>query len=252
MVNLMHQGGVRVGILGNKEPCCGSPAFTLGDRETFKQQAQKNVALWERTGAKTVVTSCAGCYGLMKAKYPLAVELPFEILSAPEMAYRLLQEGKIKPARKVKQVVTYHDPCHLGRQSEKLTSWNGTQRKVLNQCVIQDPPRQFNRGTHGIYDAPRNVLNAIGGIEFREMERTREYSFCCGSGGGVKSAFPEMALWAATERLQEAAATGAEMIVTSCPWCESNLMDAAAADNETNLKVANLFDLLDESIGGAQ
>jgi len=120
---------------------------------------------------------------------------------------------------------------------------------VLNQCVVQEPHKSFNRGTHGIYEAPRKILQAIPGIELREMERIREYSFCCGSGGGVKSAFGEMAMWAASERLAEAEATGAGMLVTSCPWCESNLMDAAA-QGDSSLDVANLFDLFVESLGG--
>jgi Fe-S oxidoreductase len=233
MIRLLRLAGVNVGILGVSEACCASPSFTLGDRETFRSVAQKNVEQWQRTGAATLVASCAGCYGLIKSKYPLVADLPFEVLSAPEMIDRLVQDGRLKLSREVRRTVTYHDPCHLGRQSERLTPWHGRQRKVLNQCVLQEPPKKFNRGTFGIYEAPRSLLGAIPGLEFQEMERIREYSFCCASGGGVKSAFPEMALWAATERLAEARATGARALVTSCPWCESNFQDAARAQART-------------------
>jgi len=252
LVGLMLKAGLTVGIFGEREPCCGSPAFTLGDRELFRQCAEKNLDLWERAGVRTVVVSCAGCYGLMRAKYPLVRETGIEVLSAPEMAARLIARKRLRPAREVRRKVTYHDPCHLGRQSEKLGRWSGRTYKALNQCVVQEPKRAYNRGANGIYDAPRQVLRAIPGLEFREMERIREYSFCCGSGGGVKSAFPEMALWAAGERLEEAACAGADELVTSCPWCETNFADAAArrANGGKPFPVTNLFELLTESVGG--
>ena len=96
--------------------------------------------------------------------------------------------------------VTYHDPCHLGR----------------------------HLGDEGLYDAPRNVLQSLPGIELAEMERHRENAWCCGAGAGVSQSDTDMALWTAHERLQEAAATGAEALVTACPWCERNFKDALA------------------------
>jgi Fe-S oxidoreductase len=99
----------------------------------------------------------------------------------------------------------------------------------------------------GVFDPPRNVIRSIPGVQLLEMERTREYSWCCGSGGGVKSAFPEFALWSAGERLEEAKATGAEALVTCCPWCEKNLRDAVDSRNEA-FPVYNATDLLIQSL----
>jgi Fe-S oxidoreductase len=90
-------------------------------------------------------------------------------------------------------------------------------------------------------------LKAIPGIELVEMERIREFSWCCGAGGGAKSAFPEFAVETAKERVQEAKETGAEAMVTSCPWCESNLQDGIHADGG-GLEMLSLVQLLEKAI----
>jgi Fe-S oxidoreductase len=85
---------------------------------------------------------------------------------------------------------------------------------------LERPMSMKRAGRKGVYEAPRELLRAIPGLELVEMERIREYSLCCGAGGGVYEAFPDFASDAARERLEEAAATGAEALVTACPWCE--------------------------------
>ena len=99
----------------------------------------------------------------------------------------------------------------------------------------------------GLYDEPRQVLKALPGVDFREMVRIREYSLCCGSGGGVKTAYPELALETAKMRVREAKDTGAETIVTCCPFCEMNLKDAANAEPE-GLRVLDLLQLVSEAL----
>jgi Fe-S oxidoreductase len=94
--------------------------------------------------------------------------------------------------------VTYHDPCHLGR----------------------------HLGENGLYDAPRDVLRAVPGLELVEMTRIRENAWCCGAGAGVSQSDPDYAMWTANERLREAKGTGATALVTSCGWCEKNFKDA--------------------------
>ena len=121
--------------------------------------------------------------------------------------------------------VTWHDPCHLGRRGEPYKHWEGKRVKF----GLTEPPREMNRGVNGIYEAPRTILKAIPGVRLVEMERIKEYSWCCGSGGGAKSAYPDFALATAKERIEEAEATGAAAIVTACPWCESNLSDGIDA-----------------------
>ena len=98
-----------------------------------------------------------------------------------------------------------------------------------------------------IYDTPRKILNAIPGVELVEMERIRRSSFCCGAGGGVKTEFPEFALWVGKERIKEAKNTGADYLVSACPFCEQNLSDANAS-SEAGMEVVDLMKLLGEVV----
>jgi Fe-S oxidoreductase len=109
------------------------------------------------------------------------------------------------------------------------------------------PPKVYRRGTHGIYGPPRDLLKSIPGLKLLEMDRTREYAWCCGSGGGVKDSNPEFALWTAKERIEEAESTGAEAIVTACPGCERNFIDALKGDNSSSLKVYDIVELLGQA-----
>ncbi len=139
--------------------------------------------------------------------------------------------------------MTYHDPCRLGRQGEPYVPWDGKEIKIRNQICAYDPPKPRNNGAKGVYDAPREVLKSIPGVELVEMERIREYAWCCGGGGGVREAYPEFSHWTATERIEEAKATGAEAIVTACSGCERNFMDAAKAADE-KIKVFDIAQLV--------
>jgi Fe-S oxidoreductase len=248
-VGVLRRAGVDIGILREDEPCCGSPAYTIGDEELFTEVAGRNIETFNRLGVRRVVASCAGCYGALKTKYPLVARMDFEVVNVTELLAELVDEGRLRFPEPVGKTITYHDPCHLGRQSETCAEWNGTERKVLNHLVIHDPPREFNRGTYGVYEAPRRVLAALPGVELVEMERIKEYSFCCGSGGGAKSAYPEFALATARERVDEAESTGAEILVTACPWCESNLTDGVN-DLGSRMEVASLVELVAAAMGG--
>ncbi len=248
-LNVLAAAGLTVGVLGDDEPCCASPAYTIGDEELFKEKARENIKLIQSLGVKRVVASCAGCYGALKTKYPLVEPLGFEVVNITELMAELIDEGKLRPSKRLDMKVTYHDPCHLGRQAEESVEWHGRERKVLNHLVIHEPERHFNRGTYGVYEAPRRVLRALPGVELTEMQRIREFSFCCGSGGGAKSAFPEFALATASERAREAATTGADVLVTACPWCESNLSEGIAAAG-TGMEGMSLVTLVARSMGG--
>jgi Fe-S oxidoreductase len=144
-------------------------------------------------------------------------------------------------------VVTYHDPCHLGRMGEPWIPWDGVRTKGSGHIFLHEPPKEFRRGTHGIYEPPRNILNSVPGLKLVEMVRIRERAWCCGAGGGVIDAFPDFAVWTALERVNEARTTGAEAIVTACPWCKRNLTDAVEESGD-ELKVLDIIEILKQAI----
>ena len=247
-ISLLKTAGVDVGISGKEEACCGGRAFEIGYRGELIKYAEHNMETWNAAGVRTVVTPCSDCYGAFKFHYPrIGKEMNFEVLHITEYLDRLIKEGGLKPIKKVPLKVTYHDPCHLGRLSEPYIPWDGVEKKVLGQVIIKDPPREYRRGTSGIYEPPRDILRSIPGIELLEMERIKEYAWCCGAGGGVKEAYPEFALCTADERIEEAKATGAEALVTACPWCERNFRDALERSG-AKIKLYDTVELLLEAI----
>jgi len=227
------------------EPCCGSPIFGTGQVEKARKMAEDNLKLLRGTGAKTIVCSCASCYKTIKVDYPKllgisTLDLGFEVKHITEMADQWVKEGKLKLTSRVDMKVTYHDPCNLGRLSEPWLHWEGTR----GEWGLLHPTRDFRRGIDGVYEPPRDVLQAIPGIELVEMPRRRENAWCCGAGGGVKEAFPDLALWSARERLREAASTGAEAIVSCCPLGKESFTDAA-----DGMKVYDITELIAKAIG---
>ncbi len=247
-LSLLMKAGVDVGISGKEEACCGGRAFEIGYRGELTKYAEHNMETWNAAGVRTVVTPCSDCYGTFKFHYArLGKEMNFEVLHITEYLDRLIKEGTLKPTKKVPMQVTYHDPCHLGRLSEPYIPWEGVERKVLGQVIVKDPPKEYRRGTSGIYEPPRDVLRSIPGLELVEMERIKEYAWCCGAGGGVKEAYPEFALSTADERIEEAMATGAEALVTSCSWCERNFRDALERSG-ANIKLYDVVELLIEAL----
>jgi len=242
-IEILKRGGVDIGILGAKEKCCGSPAYRVGDREVSIELAKNNIKTFNQLGFSKVVTSCAGCYGMFKSEYPAWGKMNFQVLHIVEFIDQLIKENKLKFSKRIDLNVTYHDPCHLGRRSEPYVHWEGTRVEFgkLN------PSKEFRRGTFGVYDSPREVLKSIPGVELIEMERIKENAWCCGSGGGVKVAFEDFALWTAEERIEEAESTRAEALVTCCPYCEQNFNDAIEKSKKS-LKVYDLVEIVFQAI----
>jgi heterodisulfide reductase subunit D len=208
------------------EWCCSSPLLRTGQWETgwvtAKDVAQHNVAEASKTDASTIVTTCSGCYRTWKKDYTeeykdlLHASHNFKILHTTELLEQRLKSGELQPKNNIPMRVTYHDPCHLGRHM-------------------------------GTYDSPRNLIKAIPGIEFVEMPRARENAWCCGSGGGVKSGYPEWALEISVERVKEAEQLGVEAILSACPFCERNLTDAVN-NLGLKLKVLDVVELVNKSL----
>jgi Fe-S oxidoreductase len=244
-VTLMQKTGVNVGI-ASQEICCGGRAYEMGYRDDFLKQAKALITLIKASGATTLVTGCAECYHAFKvlyAKFGLIDNI--EVYHTSEYFSRLIREGKLEPVKKLDIKVTYHDPCHLGRLGEPYVKWQGKQ--LPGHIRVFDPPRTFRRGTLGVYEPPRHVLGSLPGTLLMEMDRTREYAWCCGSGGGVAESNPEFAEWTANERVREAMTTGADAIVTTCPGCISSFRKAVK-DTGSHLTVYDLTELLSEAV----
>jgi heterodisulfide reductase subunit D len=197
------------------ETCCGSPLITTGQVDAARALAEKNVEIAKNSGAKVIIASCAGCFRTWSTQYEtkFGLALPFKVQHISEFMLENIKKLKFKHGQN-KLKVTYHDPCHLGRHG-------------------------------GVYEAPRDVLQKLPGIELVEMPRNREHAWCCGAGAGVKSAIKDFALETARKRVDESMTTGASIIVSACPFCERNLGDAIKASN-ANIGIRDLVDLVDE------
>ena len=204
------------------------------DKVINRYVTYKNLDVIESKGIETVIFSCAGCYDTFKVDYPLYRNYKFRVLHTVEFIDELLEKGQLKLTNEVPLTVTYHDPCHLGRNAERYEEWDGDKVDLMPLVSIYVPPKPKRTGSRGIYDAPRNILKKIPGLKVVEMERIREYSYCCGAGAGVKSAFPDFALKTAINRIQEAEDTGADTLTSACPFCSTNLQDAI---NESGSKL---------------
>ena len=200
-------------LVSPQEWCCGSISLRIGARDLGLDLAKHNVELFRSLGVETVVTHCAGCYRALKLDYPkLFGELPFKILHASEFVEELLRKGELRLNSQIDSKVTYHDPCHLGRHAN-------------------------------VFESPRRILESIPGLKVVEMERVRQDSWCCGAGGGMKSAFSDSALKVAYERVKEAKETEAQYLVSACPFCKQNLRDASDSSVE-HLKIYDLIELV--------
>jgi Fe-S oxidoreductase len=243
---LLKKAGVNFGIGGANETCCGGRAYQMGYQSDFLNQAKANMEKYKKAGVKTIVTGCADCYQAFKVLYDkFNLKGDLEVLHTTEYFDRLIQVGKLKPHKTVDLEVTYHDPCRLGRQGESFIHWQG--KKIPGIRFMFDPPKTYRRGTNGVYEPPRRILASIPGIKLMEMDRIKEYAWCCGAGGGVIESNPEFASWTAAERINEAASSGARALVSACPWCES-LFSQSTKDSGSSLKVFDVVELLEKSI----
>ena len=195
-VELLDKAGIDFTVIPDEE-CCSSVLLRVGRDRVFNKLTSKNIEALKKAGVKTLVTACAGCYRTWKVDVPAqGLKYDFEILHITEYLDRIIQEGKVSFKSKKPLFVTYHDPCHLGRHAE-------------------------------VYEAPRRVIESVENVTLVEMETNKRYAHCCGSGGGVKGSFGDLANEVAGNRIVEAEETGAEMLVTACPFCHRGLEDGA-------------------------
>jgi len=248
---VLRAGGVDLCILGDEEHCCGGAAYSLGYREDFERIRRENIMAWKEAGVKRIVTPCAECYWAFNWLYRQDESFDIEVMHTVQLADKLIKDGSLKPVKPLPLTVTYHDPCKLGRLGKPYEKWDGTTMKIFGTIPKNDPPKPRYNGAGGVYDEPRNILKAIPGLTLVEMARSREASWCCGSGGGVYEAFPDFSLATARYRLEEALDAGAETIATACPHCERGLIDAASEGGE-GLRVFDVLELLSMAISGGE
>jgi len=213
---LLQEAGVDFAILGEDEPCCMSKLRRMGD-PAFPREAQKRADQFTRMGVDTIVVSCAGCYKGLYSDYARFWPRPQKVVHFSQYLDRLVQEGRIHLKRRTPLVVTYHDPCHLGRHNQ-------------------------------VYDQPRRVLRSVPGVELVEMPRHRAFSSCCGMGGGLKTVSPEIQHKMAEARVREANSTGAEAIVTPCQTCYLGLINGVKEAGSSGMKIFHLNELLMRSL----
>jgi Fe-S oxidoreductase len=231
-------------VMGGEEWCCGYPLYSTGQVGAALKNAERMIEAIKKTGATTVLTSCAECYKTLKVDYPKLMKkstsnMEFRVVHLAEYVDELMKKGKVNFSKRMDMRVTYHDPCNLARLSEPWVEWEGNRGK----WGVTDPPAPRRRGTNGVYQQPREILKSIPGIELVEMIRFKENAWCCGAGGGVKEAYPDFALWTAGERLEEVKEIGAETIVSCCPWCKDNFVDTLGAGKDA-IKVYDLSELI--------
>jgi Fe-S oxidoreductase len=247
-VTLLQKAGVDVGIMGADEACCGGRAYELGYAGELTKYAEHQMETFRTAGVKALVTPCSDCYATYKVLYDkIGKKLGIEAYHITQYLDLLIKEGKLKLTKKVPLTVTYHDPCHLGRLGEPWIHWQGKEIKAMGPMIIHDPPKKYRRGANGIYEPPRDILKSITGLRIVEMYRIKEYAWCCGAGGGVIDAYPEFATWTGSERLKEANAVGAEAIVSACPWCKRNFLDAAK-ESGNRIEVYDIIELIQKAM----
>jgi Fe-S oxidoreductase len=174
------------------EPCCGEPLVALGLMKEAKEAGEKAVEAIRTSGVRRIVTPCAGCYYTFKSTYPTKLGLELNDVDILHLSQLLGEEAGHKLALEEPMSVTYHDPCSLGRHA-------------------------------GVYEAPREVLESVEGLELEEMDPTKEKSQCCGGGGGVWSVDRKMAMEMASRKLVRGLGNiEVDAIVTTCPMCYNN------------------------------
>ena len=217
-MKILKAGGVPFRLMTEDERCCGAALWRSGQQSAAEKLVRHNADAFHRAGIRTVVTVCGECFGAFRSIYPRFGETEFRSVHISQIAADLILQGRLSFRRDLPPLtVTWHDPCMLGRLSEEYVPWEGE----IRSYGLHVPEKHWNRGEFGVYREPRDVLAAIPGVETREMTRRMEEAWCCGYWSGL--ADPECAAATAGERVREARAAGAEVVVTSCPFCKTAL-----------------------------
>lgn len=217
-VKILNAAGVKYRILGAEEWCSGSPLVRVGYARIVEDELMPhNISAVAGTGAKAMVTACAECYRTFVRDYrDFGGVPPFAVYHMAEYVSKLVSEKRLKFSKKIEKKVAYHDPCHLGRHCN---------------C----------------YDAPRDVMKFIQGLQRLEIDPNRNQAQCSGGAGGFPEAFPQQANTLAARRLEQAAKTGADLMVTACPFARERF-DNAAKRQGGGLVTMDIVELLADAL----
>jgi Fe-S oxidoreductase len=214
-IKLCQAAGVKVGILGKEEKCCGEPMRKMGNEYLYQTLAGENIEVMKSYGIKKIVTTCPHCFNTLEKDYR---DLGFDIEVETYTVFleKLLADGKLRiDARELS--CTYHDSCYLGRHND-------------------------------IYDAPRALIKAAGG-KLVEMEKNRAEAFCCSAGGGRILAEEKIGERINIKRVKMAADTGAATLLSNCPFCLTMFEDGVkGAEVEETLRPRDIAEILAERI----
>jgi heterodisulfide reductase subunit D len=220
LVQTLDKVGAEFTTLGEEEWCCGYPLYVAGMREQMAEMARHNLERVRAVEARRGIFTCPSCYYAWSHLYPEMADVSgLELQHATEFLAELLA-GDGLALGPVEEMVTYHDPCDLGRKS-------------------------------GVYDPPREVLARIPGLELREMALAGENAQCCGGGGDVEMADSEVTHGVAAQRLAHVQATGASTVVSACQQCKRTLQEGARK-NRIRVRAMDVVELLWRSVQAAE
>ncbi|MHA1377535.1 MAG: (Fe-S)-binding protein [Candidatus Helarchaeota archaeon] len=212
IIKIIKKLGFDFAVMMGDEWCCGSPIIRNGFTDLGYQLAKHNIEMFEKYNCRKVITGCAACYNTIKKDYSeMGFALNLEIQHFVEFIEEQMIKNRIKFKKSIEKLVTYHDPCHLGRRA-------------------------------GVYDSPRRILNAIAGGNFKEMQFNREKSRCCGAGGGVKYNYPDLANPIGIRRLEEAESLKVDILISACPLCKNQFIKVQNGD--LKLSIADIAELI--------
>jgi succinate dehydrogenase/fumarate reductase iron-sulfur protein len=218
MVSIFNQMGLSFATLGAEEWCCGDHILRLGEKGLFEELAEHNISMFRKLDAEKIVTLSPHCYNTFKNDKPYS-EADLNVQHYTQFLAEAIEGGKVKTSKLLNKRVAYHDPCFLGKRNN-------------------------------IFDAPRKILQSIGGVKLLEMKRTRQSSFCCGGGAGrvwTEDALPKKR--PSTSRLQEALDLGVDTLAVACPYCVTTLEDAVKVlDVENKIGVRDILEIIKEAI----
>jgi len=212
-VKILNTAGIKFGILGAEEKCCGDSARRIGEEYLFQTLAQENIATFQQHNVKKIVTTCPHGYNSLKYEYP-KFDGNFEVIHAVELMADLLKQGKISLKNSFNQSIVLHDSCYLGRYSN-------------------------------LYDQPREIIQNISGVTLLEMKRNRDKSFCCGAGGGRMWFEETIGKRINNMRVEQALETKPDAVGVSCPFCLTMFEDGIKDKGvEQSVKTYDLIELV--------